>query len=101
MADVGPTKMSRAILQSLRFGVRPALFAPATTVSQCPARNVLDNNELDIGDQPRAPATFSEPDRGVVAATAIGGCGNCIGFMCSPRSVTGLNFGASMRKNSP
>ena len=38
---------------------------------------------------------------GGLAATAIGGCGNCNGFMCSPRSVTGLNFGASMRKNSP
>ena len=60
---------------SLRFARRPAPEAPASTSRQWSARNVRESSELDIGIQPRSPAIRIEPEFGVLAATAIGGCG--------------------------
>ena len=67
--------MSRAMRHWLRFAGRPALWAPSSTSRQCALRYGRDRSELDMGIQPRSPAIRIEWELGVLAATAMGGCG--------------------------
>ncbi len=79
-SSVSATHMSRTILHLLRDGRSlPAVLAPSSTASQCPATYTALRPRL-MGMYPFSPAIFSVSDEGLAPATPIGGCGFWNGF---------------------
>src|SRR5438094_9429284 len=82
----------------LRSAWRPTPAAPVSTRRQWAPRCERERSELDIGIHPRSPAMRIELESGVLAATAIGGCGVWEGLILYTRRFSVLSTGVSMAK---